>query len=100
MTIEPKVNGHHGGRHVKSVRLAALPPAKGYSMLVMSAYIPAGLTSHIHTHSRVEGFYVVDGQQCLETPTRIYKMSKGGSLVIAAGVTMRLVATGTNLGVH
>lgn len=95
MTIEPKVKDHHGGRHVKQEKLPALPAAKGYSMLVMSAYIPAGLTSRIHTHSGIEGFYVVDGQQCLETPTRIYKMSKGGSLVIRAGVTMRLVATGT-----
>ena len=54
-----------------------------------------GLTSRIHTHSGIEGFYVVDGQQCLETPTRIYKMSKGESLVIPGGLTMRLVATGT-----
>jgi quercetin dioxygenase-like cupin family protein len=95
MTIERKVNDHHGGRHVKQVKLPTLPPAKGYSMLVMSAYVPAGLTSRIHTHSGVEGFYVVDGQQCLETPTRIYRMSKGGTLVIPAGVTMQLVATGT-----
>jgi quercetin dioxygenase-like cupin family protein len=95
MTIEPKVNDHHGGRHVTQMKLPALPPAKGYSMLVMSAYIPPGLTSRIHTHSGVEGFYVVGGQQCLETPTRVYKMSKGGSLVIPADVTMRLVATGT-----
>jgi quercetin dioxygenase-like cupin family protein len=95
MTIAPKVNDHHGGRHVKQVKLLALPPAEGYSMLVMSAYIPAGLTSRIHTHSGVEGSYVVDGQQCLETPTRIYKMPKGGSLVIPTGVTMRLLATGT-----
>jgi quercetin dioxygenase-like cupin family protein len=94
MTLEPKVNDHHGGRHVKQEKLPALPPAKGYSMLAMSAYIPAGLTSRIHTHSGVEGFYVVDGQQCLETPTRIYKMPKGASLVIPTGVTMRLVATG------
>ena len=77
------------------VALPALPLAPKYSMLVMSAYIPAGLTSRIHMHSGVEVFYVVDGQQCLETPTRIYEMPKGGSLVIPTGVTMRLVATGT-----
>jgi quercetin dioxygenase-like cupin family protein len=95
MTIESGIDDHHGGKHVTHVALPALPPAPKYSMLVMSAYIPAGLTSRIHTHSGVEGFYVVDGQQCLETPTRIYKMPKGGSLVIPTGVTMRLVATGT-----
>jgi quercetin dioxygenase-like cupin family protein len=95
MTIESGIDDHHGGQHVTHVALPALPPAPKYSMLVMSAYIPSGLTSRIHTHSGVEGFYVVDGQQCLETPTRIYEMPKGGSLVIPAGVTMRLVATGT-----
>jgi hypothetical protein len=42
MTLEPKVNDHHGGRHVKQVKFPALPPARSYSMLVMSAYIPAG----------------------------------------------------------
>jgi hypothetical protein len=61
MTIERKVNDHHGRRHVKQVKLPRLPPAKGYSMLIMSAYVPAGLTSRIHTHSGVEAFYVVDG---------------------------------------
>lgn len=95
MTIEPKVDDHHGGRHVNQVKLPALPPAKAYSMLAMSAYIPAGLTSRFHMHSGVEGFYVVDGQQCLETPTRNYKMAKGEILVIPTGTTMRLVATGT-----
>ena len=64
-------------------------------MLVMPAYVPAGLTSHIHTHSGVQGFYVVDGEQCLETPTRTYKMPKGEGFVIPAGVTIRLAATVT-----
>jgi len=64
-------------------------------MLVMSAYVSAGLTSHTHTHSGVEGFYVVDVEQCLETPPRTYKMPKGEGLVIPAGVTIRLAATGT-----
>jgi hypothetical protein len=37
MTMEPKANGRHGGRHVKQVKLPTLPPARNYSMLVMSA---------------------------------------------------------------
>lgn len=64
-------------------------------MLVISAYIAAGLTSRVHTHSGVEAFYVVDGQQCLETPTAADTMTKGQSFAIAAGAPMRLVATGT-----
>jgi quercetin dioxygenase-like cupin family protein len=61
----------------------------------MSAYVPSGLTSRFHHHSGVEAFYVVDGDQCLETPTRTYQMHKGDAPVaVPAGVMMRLVATG------
>jgi quercetin dioxygenase-like cupin family protein len=94
MTLEAHTDTHHGGTHVGAVRLAPLPPADRYAMLVMSAYVPAGLTSRIHVHSGVEGFYVVDGEQCLETSTRTYPMPKGAITMIAAGDTMRLVASG------
>ena len=95
LTIESGIDDHHGGQHVTQVALPPLPPAPKYSMLVMSAHIPAGLTSRVHHHSGVKAFYVVDGEQCLETETRPYKMPKGGSLAVPAGVTMRLVATGS-----
>jgi quercetin dioxygenase-like cupin family protein len=95
LTIESKIEDHHGGQHVTQVALPPLPPAPKYSMLVMSAYIPSGLTSRVHHHSGVEGFYVVDGEQCLETEERAYKMHKGESLVLPAGVTMQLVAMGS-----
>jgi quercetin dioxygenase-like cupin family protein len=95
LTIESRIDDHHGGRHVTEVKLPSLPPAPKYSMLVMSAYIPPGLTSRVHHHSGVEAFYVVDGEQCLETPERAHTMHKGGTLAVPAGVTMRLVATGS-----
>ena len=63
-------------------------------MLAMSAYVPSGLTSRFHHHSGVEGFFVVDGQQCLETTDRTHVMNKGDTLVVSAGIAMRLVATG------
>jgi quercetin dioxygenase-like cupin family protein len=94
MTIEPTATDHHGGQHVATAPLPALPSAEKYAMLAMSAYIPSGLTSRFHHHSGVEGFFVVDGQQCLETADRTYVMNKGDTLVIPAGIAMRLVATG------
>ncbi len=42
--------------------LLPLPEAHKYSMVVISAYIPSGLTSRVHLHSGVEAFYVVDGE--------------------------------------
>ncbi len=94
-TLEAKVSDHHGGHHVQAIALPPLPPAPKYSMLAMSANVPAGLTSRVHHHSGVEGFYVVDGEQCLETEARIYRMPKGTGVAIPTGVTMRLVATGS-----
>jgi quercetin dioxygenase-like cupin family protein len=94
MTIEHAATDHHGGQHVADALLPALPPAPKYAMLAMSAYVPSGLTSRFHHHSGAEGFFVVDGQQCLETADRTYVMNKGDALVIPAGTAMRLVASG------
>jgi hypothetical protein len=63
MTIESETNDHHGGEHVAQVKLSPLPEAAKYSMLVISAYIPSGMTSRVHLHSGVEAFYTVDGAQ-------------------------------------
>ena len=95
MSIESQTESHHGGQHVTEVKLLPLPEAPKYSMVVISAYIPSGLTSRVHVHSGVEAFYVVDGEQCLETADRAFKMQKGEILVVPTGVTMRLVATGS-----
>jgi quercetin dioxygenase-like cupin family protein len=86
---------HHNGSHVTEVALSALPAAPKYSLLVISAYIPQGMTSRVHHHSGLEAFYTVEGEQCLETPTRAYRMPKGGSLAVRAGVPMRLAANGS-----
>jgi quercetin dioxygenase-like cupin family protein len=80
---------------VAQVDLSPLPKADTYSMLVISAYIPAGMTSRVHFHSGVEAFYTVDGEQCLETKEKAFRMKKGDTLVVPTGITMRLVATGT-----
>jgi len=95
MTVGPPGDDHHGGRHVAQVNLSPLPKADAYSMLVISAYIPAGMTSRVHFHSGVEAFYTVDGEQCLQTKDKAFKVKKGETLVVPTGVTMRLVATGT-----
>lgn len=96
MAIESQASDdHHGGRHLATVKLSPLPQAEKYSMLVISAHIPAGMTSRVHLHSGVEAFYTVDGEQCLQTAERATKMKPGDTLVVPTGVTMRLVATGT-----
>lgn len=95
MSVEGESQGHHGGEHVAEIKLSPLAPAPRYSMRVLSAYIPAGMTSRVHYHSGVEAIYTVDGDECLETEKQAFKIPKGQSLVVPTGVVMRLIATGT-----
>ena len=53
--------------------------------------------SAVHHHSGVEAFYVIDGEQCLETPTGASTLRKGETFAVPGGVPMRLVATGSTL---
>jgi quercetin dioxygenase-like cupin family protein len=97
MTIESQTSDHHGGRHVAQVGPLPLPPAQRYAMQVNSAAFTAGMYTLVHHHSGAEAFYVTEGEQCLETSTRAFKLRKGETLVLPTGVPMRLVATGRTL---
>jgi quercetin dioxygenase-like cupin family protein len=97
MTIEAATSGHHGGQHVAEVGPLQLPPAARYAMQVNSAAFAPGMYSLVHHHSGVEAFYVIDGEQCLATPTRAYRLRKGDTLALPTGVPMRLVATGSTI---
>ncbi|MFC5595001.1 cupin domain-containing protein [Lysobacter niastensis] len=48
-----------------------------------------GTATPVHTHSGPEAFYVVAGEQCLETPERSHSLGPGQSLVLPAGVIHR-----------
>ncbi len=97
MTIESQISDHHGGRHVAHVGPLALPRATRLSMQVISAAFTPGMYSLMHHHSGVEAFYVVEGEQCLETPTRTFTLRKGETIALATGTSMRVVATGSAL---
>jgi len=70
-------------------------PGTHHSMQVMSAYMLPGQMSHIHAHSGPEAWYVVEGEQCLQTTTATIKARAGQGAMVGAGDTMRLVVTGT-----
>lgn len=97
MTVEPRPSHHHGGRHVTLVGPLPLPPAARYTMQVFSAAFRPGMYSLVHQHSGAEAWYMLEGEQCLETPKRAATVRQGETLVVPAGVPMRLVATGTTV---
>lgn len=44
-----------------------------------------GSTTPVHTHSGPELFYIVDGEQCLDTPEKGYKLIAGQGFIIPGG---------------
>jgi quercetin dioxygenase-like cupin family protein len=97
VTVESQASDHHGGDHVAAVGPLPLTRASRYSMQINSARFTPGMYSRVHTHSGVEAFYVIDGEECLQTPTSAVTLRQGASLFIPAETPMRLVATGTGI---
>jgi quercetin dioxygenase-like cupin family protein len=89
MTVEPRTEEHRGGRHVAWIGPLAVPAAGGYLMRVQSSLLSPGTTTPVHTHSGPEVFYVVAGEQCLDTPQIGQRLSGGQSHILPTGVIHR-----------
>ena len=82
MTVEGKNKKHHGGRHVAWIGPLILPTAEGYIMNVRSTLLQGGASTPVHTHSGPEVFYIVQGEQCLETEKVGHRLRAGQSLIL------------------
>ncbi|WP_425492003.1 cupin domain-containing protein [Lysobacter niastensis] len=89
MAVETRTESHHGGHHVAWIGPLEMPAGERYSMRVLSSMLEPGTATPVHTHSGPEAFYVVAGEQCLETPERSHSLGPGQSLVLPAGVIHR-----------
>lgn len=82
MTVEGKNKKHHGGRHVAWIGPLILPVAEAYSLNVRSTLLKRGASTPVHTHSGPEVFYIVKGEQCLETEKVGHRLGAGKSLIL------------------
>ncbi len=85
MTVEAKTKKHHGGRHIAWIGPIVLPAPDRYSMRVISTMLKPGSTTPVHTHPGPEAIYIVDGEQCMETPDVGHRLVAGHSLILPAG---------------
>lgn len=97
LTIE-----HKGWRPPKAgERMAEIGPlpisaGKEYSAVFMEGIFKPGMTSAIHRHSGPEAWYVIAGEQCLETPQGKMVGRPGEKpVIVPAGPPMLLTGTGT-----
>ncbi len=83
------------GEHVSKVGPLPLGSAAGYTAWYMEATFTPGMKSAVHRHTGPEAWYVLAGEQCLETPHGKSVIGTGQSGLVPGGYPMLLTATGS-----
>jgi len=86
-----------GGEAVAVVGPLQLPAAKSYTAVLSYAVMRPGDSSRVHTHPGPEGWYVLAGEQCLETPAGATRAGAGETMTAPPNIPMELNVTGTTL---
>jgi len=86
-----------GGQAVATVGPLQLPPAKSFTAVLSYAVMRPGDRSRVHTHPGPEGWYMIVGEQCLETPSGANRAKTGGTMTVPPNVPMELSITGTEV---
>jgi quercetin dioxygenase-like cupin family protein len=85
------------GTLVSRVGPLVLPPAPTYTAIYSYAVMAPGQRSRVHTHSGPEGWYVLAGEQCLETSVGVFRGRAKEIVVVPGNVPMELYITGSAL---
>jgi quercetin dioxygenase-like cupin family protein len=93
----PKNVAPRGGRAIAIVGPLQLPAAPGYTAVLSYAVMRPGDNSRVHTHPGPEGWYVLAGEQCLETPAGANRARAGGTMTVRSNIPMELNVTGTEI---
>jgi hypothetical protein len=81
---------------VAEVGPISIPRARRYDIIVGEAYSRPGASTRVHTHPGPEAWYVINGQQCLETPHGVLRAAAGQGSFVAADTPMKLKVVGTS----
>ena len=86
-----------GGKAIAVIGPLQLPEARSYSAVLSYAVMRPGDSSRVHTHPGPEGWYVLAGEQCLETPAGASRAMAGGTMAVQPNIPMELNVTGKTL---
>ena len=93
----PQDAAPEGGEAIAVVGPLQLPEANSYSVVLSYAVMRPGDNSRVHTHPGPEGWYVLAGEQCLETPAGASRARAGATMTVRPNIPMELTVTGTTL---
>ena len=93
----PRDSAPRGGEAVAIIGPMQLPTAKSYAAVLSYAVMRPGDNSRVHTHPGPEGWYVLAGEQCLETPAGASRGRAGGTMTVGGNTPMELNVTGSTV---
>jgi quercetin dioxygenase-like cupin family protein len=98
----PKNAGPKSGELVASIgplplSSNTLPKASLYEVVAYVAVMPPGTYTKVHIHPGPEAWYVLSGEQCLETPAGVMKAATGESMFAPPMTPMRLTNSGASV---
>ena len=93
----PRDMALRGGESVALIGPLELPPAKNYDAVLSYAVMRPADRSRVHTHPGPEGWYMLAGEQCLETQAGTKKAANGETMAVPPNVPMELSIVGTTL---
>jgi quercetin dioxygenase-like cupin family protein len=101
LTLGNKGQRSEGGTFVNEIGpIPDVPPADGYVLDVAEAAFDfemrAAVSRAVHTHPGPEIFYIITGEQCLETPAGAMRAGAGEGMVAPANTPMQLNITGSS----
>lgn len=85
------------GERVAAIGPMPLPRGKPMMARFLESDFPAGMRTRVHSHPGPEGFYVVQGEQCMDTPTGRTKIAAGGTHVVRGGPHMQAATMGVRI---
>ena len=97
-TIAPFEWRSQAGEPFARVGPLPLVDAQRFAAVYMEAEFEPGMHSMVHRHDGAEGWFTLEGSQCLETPDGKLEQSAGGAgVVVPGGVPMMLTGTGRGI---
>jgi quercetin dioxygenase-like cupin family protein len=93
----PRDSPPRAGEAVATIGPLQLPSATSYAAVLSYAVMRPGDNSRVHTHPGPEGWYVLAGEQCLETPAGATRGGAGSTMTVGANIPMELNVTGTTI---
>ena len=71
-----------------------IPKVGTVSIRFLTSTFPAGMRTRVHSHPGSEAFFVLEGEQCVETPTDRHRIAAGQSYIVQSGLHMQAAAKG------